>query len=207
MKGWLPLSLAFLASLVGGAWAGAPVAAASQSTEPTVTLHRCTDAKGRITWQDDPCPKGSADLAREMIRPQDPPKSARRAPPPAAVAVAPPPDEPAPAPREWLPPPAMYRCTSYDGDERFSESYDPNPRCEPIVVYYPYPNYVNPSQAASCRWVEDSCVRLTDRESCARFRAKKVEAASQLQRAFSDTIEYRRSELRRLTQIIDDSCP
>jgi hypothetical protein len=141
-----------------------------------------------------------------MIRPQDPPKSARK--PPAPVVLAPlPPEPPPPALRELLPPPAIYRCTSYDGNERYSESYDPNPRCEPIVVYYPYPNYTNPAQALSCRWVEDSCVRLSDREACERFKAKKVEAASLLQRAFSDTLDYRRSELKRLTQIVADSCP
>jgi hypothetical protein len=49
-------------------------------------------------------------------------------------------------------------------------------------------------------------VRLSDREACAHFRKKKLEAASLLQRAFSDTIEYRKSELARLEQIVRDSC-
>ena len=204
MKAWQILSLAGLAALVGGV-AGASTVA-SKAGDPTVTLHRCTDAKGKVTWQDDACPPGSEDVVREMIRPQDPPRRARK-PAPAAPVVAAPSPEPAPARRELLPPPALYRCTSYDGDERYSESYDPNPRCEPIVVYYPYPNYVNPTQGLSCRWVEDSCVRLSDHAACERFRNKKVEAASLLQRAFSDTLEYRRSELARLTQIVEESCP
>jgi hypothetical protein len=205
MKAWQILSLAGLWSLVGGV-AGAS-ASASKASEPTVVLHRCTDAKGKVTWQDDACPKGSEDVVREMIRPQDPPKATRRKPAPAPVVLAPEPETgPAPTPREIPPPPAIYQCTSYDGKERFSESYDPNPRCEPIVVYYPYPNYVNPTQGLSCRWVEDSCVRLSDRAACEHFRSKKVEAASLLQRAFSDTQEYRRSELARLTQIVNESC-
>jgi hypothetical protein len=203
MKAWQVLSLAGLWSLVGGV-AGASVPA-SKAGEPTVVLHRCTDAKGKVTWQDDPCPKGSEDVAREMIRPQDPPKGTRPRPAPAPVAVAPEPEAPPPA-REIVPPPAMYQCTSYDGKERYSESYDPNPRCEPIVVYYPYPNYVNPTQGLSCRWVEDSCVRLSNRAACDHFRTKKVEAASLLQRSFSDTQEYRKSELARLTQIVNESC-
>jgi len=202
MKTWQVLSLAGLCTLVG-AVAGAN-AAATKAGEATVVLHRCTDAKGKVTWQDDACPAGSEDVVREMIRPQDPPKRARSKPAPAPVLVAPEP-EPAPPPRV-LPPPAIYQCTSYDGKERFSESYDPNPRCEPIVVYYPYPNYVNPTQGLSCRWVEDSCVRLSDRAACEHFRSKKVEAASLLQRAFSDTQAYRRSELARLTQIVAESC-
>jgi hypothetical protein len=204
MKAWFALSLAVLAVLVG-VGASTPATVASKAGEPTVVLHRCTDAKGKITWQDDPCPKGSEDVVREMIRPQDPPKPTRKPRPAKPVVLAPEP-EPPPALRELIPPPAIYRCTSYDGDERYSESYDPNPRCEPIVVYYPYPNYINPSQGLSCRWVEDSCVRLSDREACAHFRKKKIEAASLLQRAFSDTIEYRKSELARLEQIVRDSC-
>ena len=204
MKAWQVLSLAGLSMLVGGV-AGA-TATTPKAGEPTVVLHRCTDAKGKVTWQDDPCPKGSEDVVREMVRPQDPPKGARPAPAPAPVLPAPPP-EPARAVRELVPPPAMYKCTSYDGIERYSESYDPNPRCEPLVIYYPWPNNLTPAQALSCRWVEDSCVRLSDRAACARFRAKQVEARSLLQRAFSDTQEYRKSELARLTQIVDESCP
>lgn len=199
MKFWLALSLAGLWTVVGAA----PRQTAPM--EPTVTLHRCTDARGTVTWQDDPCPKGSQDLVREMIRPVDAPKSARK-PAKAPAPVVEPLPEPAPLARLLIPPPAMYKCTSYDGIERFSESYDPNPRCEPIVIYHPYPNLLTPSQALSCRWVEDSCVRLSDRASCERFRSKQKEAVSLLQRAFSDTQEYRRSELARLNQIVEDSC-
>ena len=101
----------------------------------------------------------------------------------------------------------MYLCTSYDAIQRYSESYDPNPRCEPMVLYYPYPNNLTPAQALSCRWVEDSCVRLSDRDACERWRAKRTEAASLLQRAFTDTQQYRRSELARINQIIAESCP
>jgi hypothetical protein len=101
----------------------------------------------------------------------------------------------------------MYRCTSYDGIERFSESYDPNPRCEPLVLYYPYPNQLTPAQALSCRWVQDSCVRLSDEAACARWKTMKKEAASALLASFSDTKAYRKSELARLTQIVEESCP
>lgn len=101
----------------------------------------------------------------------------------------------------------MYRCLSYDGIERYSEQYDPNPRCEPYVLYYPYPNLLTPAQALTCRWVEDSCVRLSDRSACERWRTRKKEAASELQRSFSDTAAYRKSELERATQIVEESCP
>jgi hypothetical protein len=116
-------------------------------------------------------------------------------------------DPPYQPPPELIPPPPMYRCTSYDGVARFSESYDPNPRCEPIVLYYPYPNELTPTQKLACRWVEDSCVRLSDRAACERFKSQRVEAKSAVLHAFSDTAAYRKSELERLNQIVDESCP
>jgi hypothetical protein len=173
----------------------------------TVTVHRCTDARGQVTLQDDPCPPGSREETRAMTRPKDPPVSSK------AVKVAETPAMPQPelvepeaAPRLPIPPPPMYKCTSYDGDERFSESYDPNPRCEPLVIYYPYPNQLTPQQALSCRWVEDSCVRLSDRAACARWIQMRKDAVSAATRAFSDTAAYRKSELERLTQIVNESC-
>jgi hypothetical protein len=174
----------------------------------TVTVHRCTDARGRVTLQDDPCPPGSREETRAMTRPKDPPVTSK------AVKVADTPAMPQPdlldadvaPPRLPIPPPPMYRCTSYDGDERFSESYDPNPRCEPLVIYYPYPNQLTPQQALSCRWVEDSCVRLSDRGACARWIQMRKDAVSAAARAFSDTAAYRKSELERLTQIVNESC-
>ena len=143
-----------------------------------------------------------------MTRPKDPPKSAQTAAPalPAAPSAVLAQDDYYPPP-ELIPPPPMYRCISYDGNERFSESYDPNPRCEPIVLYYPYPNELTPAQRLACRWVEDSCVRLSDRAACERWKAMRVEAKSAVLRAFSDTAEYRKSELERLNQIVDESCP
>ena len=199
MKSGCAISLAFLLA----AGTSGPVAATAGAT---VTVHRCTDARGHVTLQDDPCPMGSQDSAREMTRPKDPPPAAKpRQPAPAALPLS-----PAQAPvreRLLVPPPAMYRCISYDGIERFSEQYDPNPRCEPVVLYYPYPNLLTPAQALSCRWVEDSCVRLSDRAACERWKAKKKEAASAVVRAFSDTAAYRKSELERATQVVEESCP
>lgn len=205
MKTWITLSLAFL-STAGSAPKSPP--ATQASPVETVLVHRCTDAKGRVTLQDEPCPKGSQSESRQMARPKDPPKSKSKpvpAPRPSFDEFL---DEPAPTVRrELIPPPPMYRCTSYDGIERFSESYDPNPRCEPLVLYYPYPNNLTPAQALSCRWVEDSCVRLSDSAACARWKVMRKDAVSAVTRSFSDTAAYRKSELERLTQITEESCP
>ena len=206
-----------LARTLALAWTLAFAAAASAMTAPvatapaskpaagTVTVHRCVNARGQVTLQGEPCPKGSRDEARQMLRPTDPATGARPRPVPPPVAAM---DEPLPPPRrELFPPPPMYRCTTYDGDERFSESYDPNPRCEPLVIYYPYPNNLTPAQALTCRWVQDSCVRLTDQVSCDRWKAMRKDAASNLLHSFSDTSAYRKSELDRITQIVEESCP
>jgi hypothetical protein len=185
--------------------AGQPPA---RALENTVTIYRCIDAKGHVSLRDDPCPKDTTqESARSMLRPQDPP--AHPATPQVAAAPASSPEPPAgesyylPPP----PPPPLYECTSYDGIVRESEVYDPNPHCEPLALYFPDARRLTPAQANACRWVEDSCVRLSDEETCARFRQKKKAAASALLHTFSDTEAYRKSELQRLTQIVDESCP
>lgn len=166
----------------------------------TVTVFRCVDGKGHVTLQDDPCPPGTQSSTRQMQRPRD------AATKPAAVERPPPPVPPVvERPPPLLPPPPMYHCVSYDGIERYSEQYDPNPRCEPLGLYYD-PNYLSPELRQACRWVEDSCVRLSDAAACAVWRRKLKEAKSAALHAFSDTAAYRKSEVQRLTQTIADSC-
>ena len=207
MKGRLSWSLAGLALVVAGVAIAAAPAPAGKAKSATVQLHRCTDARGKVTWQDDACPAGSKDEVREMTRPTDPPRApATPVKPAAAPVVQAPPVERPPPPRQLIPPPDMFLCTSYDGIERYSESYDPNPRCEPIVLYYPNPELLPPAMQNSCRWVEDSCVRLSDDAACVQWRARQKEAYSLAQRAFSDTAAYRKSELARINRIVEESC-
>jgi len=187
-------------------FAGALFAAESQPSKPapaaTVTIHRCVDGKGHVTLQDEACPAGSQDSAKVMTRPKDAPTR----PPPAVPPVLPvEPAEPPTPPPARVPPPDMFVCTSYDGIERYSESYDPNPRCEPYVLYYPYP-IDQPPQRLACRWVEDSCVRVSEARACSIWEQKRKDAESDARRAFSDTAAYRKSELARITRIVDDSC-
>jgi len=195
----LPLCTCLIVTLL---LAGQP---SGRAAESTVTIYRCVDGKGHVSLQDDPCPKDSTqESARSMVRPQDAPARPATAQPPPAPASTPPAAE---SYYEPPPPPPLYECTSYDGIVRESEVYDPNPHCEPLALYFPNPQRLTPAQANSCRWVQDSCVRLSDEETCARFKKKKKAAASALLHTFSDTEAYRKSELQRLTQIVDDSCP
>ena len=174
--------------------------AATPKSTDTVTVYRCVDGKGHVTLQDDPCPAGARSTSRQMQRPKDaPPRPiAPRQPEPAPV----PPPRPAPP---LIPPPPMYHCTSYDGIERFSEQYDPNPRCEPLGLYYS-PNQLSPELRQTCRWVEDSCVRLSDESACAVWRKRYPEAKSAALHAFSNTAAYRKSEVERIGRILRESC-
>jgi hypothetical protein len=169
-----------------------------------ITVFRCVDAKGAVTLQDKPCPKNSAaSTSRDMVRPKDAPPRP----------VAAPREEPVVEPyadEGWTyqpePPPPMYVCTSYDGIERESEQYDPNPRCEPIVLYHPHPEYLSPEAQRACQWVEDSCVRLSDEQACTRWRAKLKRAKSDALHADSTTQPYKKSEVQRITQILKSHC-
>lgn len=181
------------------------LASSAGGASDTVTVYRCVDSKGRVTLQDDPCPAGTQSSTRQLQRPKDaPPKPAS----PPVTRAAP---EPAVVERRrdahpLLSPPPMYRCTSYDGNERYSESYDPNPRCEPMVLYID-PRQLGPELSRACQWVEDSCVRLSDSAACEVWKKKRKEAQSASLHAFSDTASYRKSEVERIGQIVDESCP
>jgi hypothetical protein len=186
----LPLALVLLPVLRG---AGAE----------EITIYRCVDAKGGVTLQDKPCAKDTRQQSLEMVRPKD-------APPRKLARVPEPPPLPEPEPWELLPPryppPPMYVCTSYDGIVRESEVYDPNPRCEPLVLYHPEAERLHPAYQNSCRWVEDSCVRVSDEEACDRWRKKRKVAASEALHADSTSQPYRDSELERIEQILESHC-
>src|SRR5690606_18403269 len=98
------------------------------------------------------------------------------------------------------PPPPLFQCTDYDGDVRDTEEYAPNTRCVPLPALG-FDVRGNPAAAASCRWVQESCLRLDDAAACAGFRRKLRQAESDALHAFSDTAAYRRSEAERLRRI------
>lgn len=192
-----PLTLLLLFTL-----AAVPASPGPRAAADGVTVYRCVGAKDVVSLQDKPCKKGTQQTTLQMVRPKDaPPRpvSARER-------------QPLPPPQEWeyeplrTPPPPLYMCTSYDGIERESEQYDPNPRCEPWALYHPYADRLTPRQAGACRWVRDSCVLLSERETCDRFRANRKKAASEALHADSRMQPYRDSELARLTQILRDHC-
>jgi hypothetical protein len=182
----------------------APVAPGPRAAADGVTIYRCVGAKGAVSLQDKPCVKGTEQTTLEMVRPKDAP--------PRPVAKREPEPPPPPPPQAWQyepqrsPPPPLYECTSYDGIVRESEQYDPNPRCEPWALYHPYADRLTPQQAGACRWVRDSCVLLSENETCRRFRASLKKAKSEAMHSDSTMQPYRDSEVARLGQILRDHC-
>lgn len=105
-----------------------------------ITVYRCTDAAGRVSLRDTPCPHGQRQSTREMLRPKDPPPTAVRA----TRTTSTPPPAPAPAPPRVVvvrTPQPMYECTTPDGDRYTSPHADGNPRWVPLwTLGYPvYP--------------------------------------------------------------------
>jgi hypothetical protein len=112
--------------------------AARAQVASDVRIYRCTDAAGRQTLRDTPCPKGQAQQVRAMLRPKDAPRVPRAAP---AKVVAAPSAPPAPAPVVYLAPPRpMYECVTDEGKRYTSENGEGNPRWVPFWTLG-YPQY------------------------------------------------------------------
>jgi hypothetical protein len=100
-----------------------------------VTIYRCTDAQGRLTIGNTPCPQGQQQQTQSMLRPKDAPPSAVvreddvpvEAPPPVAPRVV-----AAAAPRP------LYECVRPDGSVYESDNGDGDPRWVPLwTLGYP----------------------------------------------------------------------
>lgn len=204
MSALLLSSLLLMATAKTGQIA-APAPAKPGSTS-TVQIYRCTDAKGKVSLRDSPCPAGQNQTQREMVRPQD-------APPKPAIAARD--DKPKPNEKPvvviqertpWSEPPPLWQCTDLDGKQRDSETEDSRPRCVPLAVLgYDMRNAPYHLRDA-CQWVQDSCVRYRKSQLCDRWEIKRIEAQRAERTAGWSELKYRRSELKRIEQVLDDGC-
>jgi hypothetical protein len=105
-----------------------PVGATLAQAGGKVTVYRCTDAAGRQSLRDTPCPAGQAQQARDMLRPKDAPPRPAPAATPAPVAQA----AAVPVVVYRSPPQPLYECVTPDGDRYTSETGDGNPRWVPL---------------------------------------------------------------------------
>lgn len=147
------------------------------------TIHKCRDADGTVHYQDRPCPPGTAQPLPPIAR------HGGVAIVPGATPAAPARGEPV-APRESdaafvAPPPAMYRCTRYDGQESYV-SDDPVPRRYQVPLW----TIVGDAGAAggAYTWVEDRCRQMSPREQCTHWRTRRSEVGTRRRQAFRDEL-------------------
>ncbi len=222
------------------AMAIAPVAlaqaAGSAATESAKNvIYRCTDARGAVALQDDPCPKGQKQETREIAAfvpaaapaPAAPVANTTPAPSESAAAASPAsqgnssattaaaPTEPprieagvasAAQQRPLFTPPSLWRCTTFDGISRLSERFDPNPRCIPLSVLGVDLSRAPPSAATMCRTVEDQCIELSGDAACAAWEERLAATESALRLAFSDTQAKARAERDRARDVVQGDC-
>ena len=177
----------------------APAAHAADS----VTVYRCTDARGKVVLRDKPCPGGQKQSTKEMLQFPTPPRPARLNP----VSVSAP---TAPQPQYIVvnTPRPLYECVAPDGKTYTSESAEGNPRWMPLwALHYPVleertlyrpgssslryrdgrvdarvrsggvERRVVPTIAAygAGTWVRDACYALPQQDVCARLRDRRDE--------------------------------
>ena len=211
----LPLS-------VGGAWAQS-----AQKAPATVTVYRCTDARGRVSLQDAPCAKGQAQQARDMPRPVDVPPASVVPPPPA---ISPAPASPPDTRTVYLAPPRpMYECVTPEGRRYTSDDGRGNPRWVPLwtlgypvvrprsvlgdnighpdrVMHPPPHDVVWPVATGGGTWVRDDCVMLPPREACARLRDRRSELRTRFFNAQEKERDALRNEERNINERLDNDC-
>ncbi|GAB3512218.1 DUF4124 domain-containing protein [Pseudoxanthomonas daejeonensis] len=211
-----------------------PAATAQVLTDaaPTAlqTIYRCTDAAGNLTVQNLPCPSGTTQRQQQVQGVSNTPARAPTASPtPPAPATTdsggfvststgpeprildsanlprtPPPQAPEPDPGR-LPPPPLFRCTTYDNDAYLSEEQEQPPRC---LALRTVGLDGNPAGGAgrACEVVRDRCARVPDGSACEAWHRYAREAESRFRFAHPDNVERRRIEYERLAKIVGESC-
>jgi hypothetical protein len=208
--------------------------AQAQPAGATVTVYRCTDAGGKQSLRDTPCPAGQKQQAREMQRPRD------ASPKPAAVAMPPNTPKPTlpPAPVQQTvyraPSLRLYECITPDGDIYTSEDGVGNPRWVPLwtLGYYPVgrpgrgpvavptqpPSQpVGPMRAptagahwpragAAGTWIRDECAMLPQNETCARLRDRRSAIGTRFFNAQEKERDVLRREDRAIIARLDNDC-
>ena len=196
-----------------------------------VRIYRCTDAAGRHTLRDTPCPKGQMQQARDMLRPKD-------APPKPVPPVSPKPQpQPPPAVETrtvyLAPPRPMYECTTHEGKRYTSDDDDGNPRWVPYwTLGYPVArtgtslgsnvggraprpdrpmrppmrNIHWPVASGGGSWIRDDCAMLPPSETCARLRDRRSEIRTRFFNAMPSERDVLRLEERGINARLDNDC-
>ena len=146
-------------------------------------IHKCRDADGTVHYQDRPCPPGTAQPLPPIARDEGVPPAVAATPAATARAEPVPPHEPDAA--FVAPPPALYRCTRYDGQESYVTE-DPVPRRYQVPLW----TIVGDAGAAGSAytWVEDRCRQMSPRQQCEHWRARRSEVGTRRRQAFREEL-------------------
>lgn len=201
--------------------------ACAQAHPPaTVTVYRCTDARGKVSLQDAPCARGQAQQAREMLRPADAPSPRAASLPPTAT---PPPASPEPRTVYLAPPRPLYECTTPEGRRYTSDDDRGNPRWVPLwtlghpvvrphsvlgdnighpdrVMHPPHRDINWPVATGGGRWIRDDCIMLPPVEACARLRDRRSELRTRFFNAQEKERDVLREEERGINARLDNDC-
>jgi len=161
------------------------VAAAPGRASGQVVVYRCTDKGGHVTIQNDvSCPAGSrqqkqvidtppalpAYVPREVRMPEVVAGEQARIERKIAEAI------PAPVPAaERTPPPALYRCRTWDGQDYVTEDETPAQRCAPLQVVG-LDGTSTPSAVRACEQVADQCSAVPEEQLCRSWMRRVSEA-------------------------------
>ena len=113
-------------------------------------------------------------------------------------------DAPSIAPAERLPPPALYRCETYNKQRYFSETGNREPRCVPLQAVG---LDGNPETGAgqACEMVSDTCKRVADESLCKAWQLRLRDAESAAGFGKSELTETSKAELERIGKIMRGS--
>lgn len=178
----------------------APMAGASE-----VPVHKCRDADGRISYQDQPCAGES--LPAPTLAPSPPWR-----PPAVETKTTPAPTRPEPAPMAAPAPnptplPTLYRCTDFEGKSRVTGIPDRRGRYVPLWVLgrYSTPFPAPPgsgvthspglgASGALYTYVEDDCRQMPRAEMCAWWTGRLREVDKRVLSTFFDERRAYREE-------------
>lgn len=163
---------------------------AAQAQE--VVFYKCTDANGNISMQNDkPCAAGMKQEIRRVgevktvpVPTQAPKPTAQPEAPPQYgefVQVGNPRIKRAPAPEAaQLPlPPALYQCSTWQGDTYYGETAEPAPRCAPLQVLG-IDGSPALAQGSACEVKQDQCTAVPEAQLCAAWYRRLDEAEFKL---------------------------
>ena len=192
------------------------LAAPGGHAQSSVVIYRCTDSFGALTVQNNvPCPKGSKQERRVIDVPPAMPayvptptaKPDVVPEPTAAPAVVDEPaeDETAIADADRLPPPALFRCNTYDNDSYLSEDPAPPPRCVRLETVGIDGSTDGNGGSVACQMVTDQCQRIPDGAACDAWKQQLRETEASWKFARADDSDANQSEYERVRRIVRES--